>query len=213
MIDVVGLSKEIHGAPVLRGVTIELAAGKIYGLVGPNGSGKTMLLRALCGLIHSTAGGVWLDGRLLGRDLAFPPSVGVMIENPEFLSARTGFANLELLASIRRVANADAVRAALRGFGLDPDDPRPFGKYSLGMRQRLGLACAFMEKPELLLLDEPTNALDEQGIAACRCAIETAKDDGACCVIACHDRTFLDSVADELFSLAEGRVVRHEELG
>ena len=157
-------TKYIKKALILDDVNIQLTGGKIYGLKGPNGSGKTMLMRLLCGLIRPTSGEVWIDGKKLGKDMDFPESVGLLIENPAFLPNYTGYENLELLAQIRGKIGAEEICQSLLEVGLDPHDPRRYRKYSLGMKQRLGIAAAIMEKPDLLIVDEPTNALDDSGV-------------------------------------------------
>lgn len=157
-------AKTIHGAQVLKSVSLELVSGRVYGLMGPNGSGKTMLMRLACGLILPSSGSVEIDGKRLGRDMDFPESVGLLIESPAFLPSYTGYKNLELLASIKGRVSAEDLRNALRDVGLEPADKRKYRKYSLGMKQRLGLAAAIMEKPDLLILDEPTNAQDREGV-------------------------------------------------
>jgi len=210
MIRVDGLGKTIRGATVLDDISLTLSAGRIYGLTGPNGSGKTMLLRALAGLIRPNRGQVVVDGRRLGREIAFPPEVGVLIERPAFLAPYTAFQNLRLLAMIRRVAADSQIAATLREFGLEPTDRRPFRKFSLGMKQRLGLASAVMERPGLLLLDEPTTALDDAGVESLREALLDRRGQGALIAMASHDHAELEAVADEVFELSAGRVVgRH----
>lgn len=204
-IEVMSYTKEIQGTTVLDNVTLSLEGGHIYGLKGKNGSGKTMLLRALCGLIHPTSGQLSIDGRPLGRG-QFPQSVGVLIENPSFMGVYPGFRNLKELSLIRGVISDSEVRDAMRGIGLDPDDPRPVRKYSLGMRQRLGVACAVMEHPDLLLLDEPVNALDPSGVELACDLFARERNRGALVVIACHDSTEVEGLFDETFSMAEGRL-------
>ena len=199
--------KTIRGATVLDQVTLSFTSGRIYGLTGPNGCGKTMLLRALAGLIRPSRGQVVVDGRRLGRDIAFPPEVGVLIERPAFLAPYTAFQNLRLLAMIRRVAGDSQIAGSLREMGLEPADRRPFRKFSLGMKQRLGLAAAVMERPGLLLLDEPTTALDDTGVASLRRALLERRGQGALIVMASHDHAALQAVADEIVALSDGRVV------
>ena len=158
------VTKWIRKKLILDHVNMTLVSGKIYGLQGPNGSGKTMLLRLIAGLILPTEGEVWIDGKKLGKEMDFPPSMGLMIENPAFLPNFTGLKNLELLSEIKGKASEEEIRQAILDAGLNPDDKRTFSKYSLGMKQRLGIASCLMEKPDLILLDEPTNALDEKGV-------------------------------------------------
>ena len=199
-------TKYIKSALILDHVNLELESGKIYGLQGPNGSGKTMLMRLIAGLIRPTQGEVGIDQKLLGKEFDFPPSMGLMIEDPAFLPNYTGKKNLELLASIRHRISVLEIEKSLFDVGLQPDDSRKYKKYSLGMKKRLGIAAAIMEKPELILLDEPTNALDDEGVEQICQLMMRERDRGALIVIACHDATILDRVADEVYVVNEGRV-------
>lgn len=199
-------TKYIKSALILDHVNLELESGKIYGLQGPNGSGKTMLMRLIAGLIRPTQGEVRIDQKLLGKEFDFPPSMGLMIEDPAFLPSYTGKRNLELLASIRRRISTIEIENALFDVGLRSDDSRKYKKYSLGMKKRLGIAAAIMEKPELILLDEPTNALDDEGVEQICQLMMRERDRGALIVLACHDATILDRVADEVYMVNEGRV-------
>lgn len=202
------VNKTIKKALVLDDVTMTLEGGHIYGLKGPNGSGKTMLMRVMAGLIRPTSGRVCVDGRQLGRDMDFPPSVGLLLENPSFLPNHTGLKNLELLAGIQhRVTNVD-IRQTLQDVGLNPDDPRTFRKYSLGMKQRLGIAAAIMEQPDLILVDEPTNALDDNGIQQICTLLRRERDRGALLILSCHDASILEDLSDEIFHIYDGKVER-----
>lgn len=210
------LKKEMRGSVVLSEINMELSSGEVVGLEGVNGSGKTMLLRAIAGLIRPTSGFVSIDGKRLWKDIPFPQSVGVLIENPAFLESRTGLANLMILGAMRRATKRggldasslrEAARESLRMVGLDPDDKRKYKKYSLGMKQRLGIAAATMGFPQLILLDEPTNALDVEGSELVRRLILEAKGKGSLVVVASHDKDFLGGVADEVHTLREGRIV------
>ena len=201
-------TKYIKKALILDDVNIQLTGGKIYGLKGPNGSGKTMLMRLLCGLIRPTSGEVWIDGKKLGKDMDFPESVGLLIENPAFLPNYTGYENLELLAQIRGKIGAEEICQSLMEVGLDPDDPRRYRKYSLGMKQRLGIAAAIMEKPDLLIVDEPTNALDDSGVEQICTILRRERERGALVVIACHDSLLLETLSDEIYKIYEGKVTK-----
>lgn len=205
-IEVKEVSKTIRKALILDHVSLTLSGGHIYGLQGANGSGKTMLLRLLAGLIRPTSGVVLINGQPLGVQSDFPDSMGILIENAAFLPGYTGLKNLEILASIRGIADRDRLREALLRVGLDPDDKRKFRKYSLGMKQRLGIAAAIAEAPDLLLLDEPTNALDEEGVDRICGLLRQERDRGALVVMASHDAGILDGISDSVFSIREGRV-------
>ena len=207
-IQVVEVTKRIRKNLILNNVSLEMESGKIYGLQGPNGSGKTMLMRLLCGLIKANKGKVLIDGKEIGKDIDFPESVGLLIENPAFWGNYTGLKNLELLAELQKRIDTEQIRETISDVGLDPDDKRHFSKYSLGMKQRLGIAAAIMEKPEIILLDEPTNALDERGVAEICDLIRREKERGALIVIACHDADILENLADEIYTIYEGKVER-----
>ena len=203
------VTKTIRGKTVLQGVTLSMEAGRVTGLRGINGSGKTMLLRLLAGLIHPTEGRITIDGKTLGTDMEFPPSMGLLIENPAFLGQYTGAENLEMLASLHQNVTKEEVRALLEKVGLAADGDTKYRKYSLGMKQRLGIAGAILGEPELLLLDEPTNALDTKGVELLRSIIQEERQRGAAIVVACHDAAFLESVSDEIYCLENGQLTDH----
>lgn len=210
-IKITHLSKKIKKAVILDDVNMELESGRIYGLKGKNGSGKTMLMRAICGLITPTNGTVEIDGKILGKDISFPESIGVLIENPSFISNYTGMKNLQVLASIQKRVGDEEIRNTLELVGLDPDDKRTFKKYSLGMKQRLGIAEAIMERPDIVILDEPINALDENGAAMIREILQNLRNEGKLIILACHDTEELNFLADEIYEIAEGKIVGHTE--
>ena len=205
-IQIVNYTKEIKGRIVLDSVSLTFHPGRIYGLKGVNGSGKTMLLRAVCGLIYPTQGYVEIDGERLGKDISFPRSISALIESPAFLDNFTGYKNLEMIASLKEVATKEDIENALMEVGLDPHDTRTYRKYSLGMKQKLGLACCFMENPDIILLDEPFNALDEESVEKVKKIIFKHKERGALIVLACHDGESLSSLSDEIYNIVEGRV-------
>ncbi len=206
MIDVVGVTKRLRRTTVLQDITLSFQPGRVAALTGPNGSGKTMLMRVVAGLVRPTEGYVEIDGLRLGRDVDFPPSLGMLLEGPTFLDSYTGFENLRMLASIKGIAEEAQIRSWISTVGLDPDDRRRYRAYSLGMKQRLGIAAALMEEPDVLLLDEPTNALDTGGVLMVQEQIRAARNRGATVLLACHDAGIVRSLADEVWHLAEGHL-------
>lgn len=200
-------TKRIKGVNVLNNINLEFESGNIYGLKGVNGSGKTMLMRAICGLILPTQGKVVIDGKELGKEISFPPSVGLLLENPAFVNGYTGFKNLKMIAALKGVATDEDIKAAMEKCGLDPDDTRTFKKYSLGMKQKLGIACAVMENPDLIILDEPTNALDEKGVNMVRDMLMEYRKKGALIIISCHDKEQLEYLSDNIIEIYEGKIV------
>lgn len=205
-IEIIDAYKKIHKADVINGITYTMTGGKIYGLQGKNGSGKTMLIRAICGLIHLTEGQILHDGRILGRDLEFPESIGLLLENPAFLDEYSGFDNLRQIAAINHRIHDTTIEQVMTEVGLDAGDHKKYRKYSLGMKQRLGIAAAIMENPDLLILDEPTNALDAEGVESIRNVILSRKHKDRIIIIASHDKEELDAIADEVLVLQNGRL-------
>lgn len=203
------VSKTIKNNPVIKDVSMELQSGAVYGFKGINGSGKTMLMRLISGLIRPSQGEISMNGKILGKDISFPNSIGVFLENPAFLDAYSGFNNLKLLASIKSVASDDGIRNTLLRVGLDPDSNKKYKKYSLGMKQRLGIAAAIMEKPEIVILDEPTNSLDEDGVDLVKHIVRNEKERGALVIVSCHDEGILKGMSDEVFLLEQGRLIGH----
>ena len=203
--------KSFKSAEVLKNINLTLESGKVIGLKGKNGSGKTMLMRAISGLILPTSGKVYINDKELGRHISFPPSIGILIENPSFISNYTGFKNLKILASIQNRISDDEIRDAIRKVGLDPDDKRTFKKYSLGMKQRLGIAAAIMERPDIVILDEPINALDEAGAGLIKGLLDELKANGSLIIIACHDTEELNYLSDEIYEIYDGEFTGHIE--
>lgn len=204
------LCKTIGKNTILDDVNLTLSSGHVYGLWGINGSGKTMLMRAMAGLIRPTSGRIAINGQALWKELSFPPSLGFMLEAPAFLDGYTGLEIIKLIAQIKNIIDETDIRNVLEQVGLDPDDKRKYRKYSLGMKQRLGIAAAIMEQPELLLLDEPTNSLDEAAVAILPPIISKLRKNGSLIVVASHDRAFLQNVSDKLFEVRAGRVYEKE---
>ena len=198
-------SKTMKKVNILNDITMTMEFGKIYGLFGRNGSGKTMLLRLIAGLIHPSSGQVIIDGKILHKEMDFPESIGVLIETPDFWKGYTGKKVLKTLASIKNQISDDEIDNTMRSVGLDPEDGRTVRKYSLGMKQRLGIAQAIMEKPDILLLDEPTNALDKNGVIQMREMMREEAKRGAIVVIASHNEQDLKH-CDCYFEIEEGTV-------
>lgn len=203
-------TKVIRGRTVLDGVSLELPHGGIYGFLGINGSGKTMLFRAISGLIHLTSGSVEVFGKAVGRDCDYPPNLGISLDTTGFWEGRTALDNLAFLASIRGVAGEPEARRALERVGLDPDDGRRVSAFSMGMRQRLSLAQAVMEAPELLVLDEPTNALDVDGVDMVERLICEERARGCTVLVSCHNEPKVEALFDQAFHLYEGRLTEGE---
>lgn len=203
------VSKSIYGVPIINSVSMTLVSGNVYGFQGINGSGKTMLMRLICGLIYPTKGEIVIDGKRLGKEITFPQSVGLLLENPAFLDSYTGFENLEMLASIKNVITREEIHDAITSVGLDPLDKRKYKKFSLGMKQRLGIAAAIMEKPDILILDEPTNSLDSSGVSLVKTILAKERERGAIIILACHDLPVLQDVSDEIFLLEQGKITEH----
>lgn len=206
-VQVIDLEKTIQKNTVLKSINLTLSGGHIYGLRGKNGCGKTMLMRCIAGLIRPTKGYILINGKRLHKQLDFPPDTGILLENPSFLDSFTGYENLELLAGIQKNINKIQIQNTLQIVGLNPDDKRKYKKYSLGMKQRLGIAGAILGEPELILLDEPINAIDEDGVEEIRQVLLELKNKRKLIIVACHDREELELLADTVFVMSQGEVV------
>lgn len=200
------VTKTIKGVKVLDDISIDIPSGSVTGLRGINGSGKTMLMRAVCGLIGLDDGRIEVDGKRVGVDVDSPPSVGLLIENPGFIDGFSGFDNLWLLAQLTGRIGSREVESALELVGLKSARDKAYRTYSLGMKQRLGIAATIMESPDLVVLDEPTNALDESGVALIQDIVHAQADRGAAVLVASHDAAVLSSLADRIYELYEGRI-------
>lgn len=210
-ITVSNVNKTIKGKEILKNINLQLESGKIYGFVGENGSGKTMLFRAISGLMRTTEGEISVDGKVLHKDIKVIPDLGIIIENAGLYPELTGFDNLKLLARLNNKINDDKIREAILRVGLDPNDKRIVSKYSLGMKQRIILAQAIMEEPKVLLLDEPTNALDENGVELIRNIIKEEQKKGALILIASHNKEDINVLADEVYRVKAGTLTKVEE--
>ena len=203
-IQVKNLSKDFGQDRVLKCVNRDFESGKIHGIVGNNGSGKTVLMKCICGFLLPTEGTVIVNGRRVGKDVDFPPVLGVIIETPGFLPGVTGVKNLEILASLKKKIGLSEIAEAIRRVGLDPHMKKPVGKYSLGMRQRLGIAQAIMEDPSLLILDEPLNGLDKHGVAEMRKLIKGLSAEGKTILLASHNQGDIDELCDTVCEMDAG---------
>ncbi|MBP3323153.1 MAG: ATP-binding cassette domain-containing protein [Clostridia bacterium] len=202
------VSKKLGNNVVINNVNIEIKKGIVTGLKGINGSGKTMMMRLIAGLIYATKGEVIIDGKVLGKDISFPPSIGLMLENPAFLPGYNGFDNLKMLASIKGEIKDEKIDEVLETVGLAAIDKK-YRKYSLGMKQRLGIAAAIMEEPDIILLDEPSNSLDASGQEMVREIVAKEKERGATVILSCHDSALLESMCDEIFNIEVGEITAH----
>lgn len=206
------ISKKIRGKVILDNIDLTLTSGNVYGFVGRNGSGKTMLFRALSGLMKIDTGIIYLDDRILGKDFSVLPSLGMIIENTGMYPEYTGFTNLKILAGIKKIIGKEQIKETLNRVGLLPDDKRTVRKYSLGMKQRLAIAQAIMEKPDIIMLDEPTNGLDEKGVQLIREIIAQEKERGALILLASHSAEDIKLLSDEVFHISEGKIINKEEM-
>lgn len=198
------VTKVFRNQTVLQNVCAEFEMGKIYGIAGRNGSGKTVLLKCICGFLYPTTGTVTVDGQVVGKEVDYPENMGFIIETPGFLPGYSGLRNLKYLASIRGKIQEEQIRSAMELVGLDPHDKKRVGNYSLGMRQRLGMAQAFMEDPDILILDEPMNALDHHGVEEMRAVLRKMKEQGKLIIIASHVRDDMDLLCDEVYGMDAG---------
>ncbi|RKI41705.1 ATP-binding cassette domain-containing protein [bacterium D16-51] len=200
------VSKEMDQNQILKDISIQCKRGKIYGFKGKNGSGKTMLMRIICGLVKPTEGSVTVDGVTLGKKHNFPESVGVLIEAPGFIGNYSGYQNLKVLAEIQGKIGKKEIEEVMAEVGLDPAEKKKTKKYSLGMKQKLGIAAAVMENPDLIILDEPTNALDEEGVKNLHSLLKKHKEAGALILISSHDKEELEYLSDVLFFMENGTI-------
>ncbi len=203
-IEIKDLSLTIKKTEILKKINISFEKGKIHGLIGRNGSGKTMLMKCICGFIKPTEGEIIVNGKRVRKDCDFPDSVGIIIETPGFIPYYSGYKNLKLLADLNKKINKERISSAMKQVGLDPDLKRHVRKYSLGMRQRLGLAQAIMENPDLLILDEPMNGLDNDGVADMRKYLLNLKEQGKTILIASHSTEDIDILCDTVCEMDKG---------
>lgn len=208
MIEAREVCKSFRRAQILKSVSMNVAQGEIAGLVGNNGSGKSVFLKCLCGLLIPTSGTIVVEGKQLGKNRRFSENMGAVIEAPGFIPQISGYDNLKALWSLSRRAPLAAVAESIRRVGLDPKDRKKVGKYSMGMRQRLGLAQAIMENPRILLLDEPFNGLDKNGLKEMYAFIESLKAEGITAIVASHNPGDIERLCDSVYEMDDGRLER-----
>jgi ABC-2 type transport system ATP-binding protein len=204
VIEVCGVNKYFGEEHVLKDVSHTFEKGKIHGIVGNNGSGKTVLMKCICGFLKPDSGVIYVNHKQVGKETDFPEDIGIIIETPGFLPHLSGTQNLKILASLQKKANALTIRTVLEQVGLDPDMKKPVGKYSLGMRQRLGFAQALMEDPSLLILDEPLNGLDKHGVVHIRNVIKGLRAEGKTVILASHNQVDIDELCDTVCEMDAG---------
>lgn len=203
-IEVQNVVKRFRDQMVLKNVSISFEKGKIHGIVGRNGSGKTVLFKCICGLMHPEEGVILVNGKRVGRDVDMPEDIGAIIEAPGFLPNYSGYKNLRFLANIRRKIGKEEILNVLKTVGLDPESRKHVGKYSLGMRQRLGIAQAIMEDPEILILDEPMNGLDNAGVQDIRALLLELKAQGKTILLASHNHEDIAALCDTVHEMDGG---------
>ncbi len=203
-ITIKNLTKKFKEATVLNNINVEFEAGKVHGLIGRNGSGKTMLMKCICGIVPYKTGEIRVNDKIIGKDVDIPANVGVIIETPGFLPNYSAYNNLKFLAKISNKIGTKEIKNAIESVGLNPYDKKHVGKYSLGMRQRLGLAQAIMENPDLLILDEPMNGLDKDGVRDMRQYLLDLKAQGKTILIASHSAEDIDVLCDTVCEMDKG---------
>ena len=204
MIVIKNVNLTLQKKEILKSVSMHFKPGKIHGLIGRNGSGKTMLMKCICGFVKTTSGEIIVDGLKIGKDCDFPKNIGVILETPGFVPYYSGFKNLKLLADLRKIITPEDIKNTMKAVGLDPELKCHVRKYSLGMRQRLGLAQAIMENPDLLILDEPMNGLDKDGVKDMRQYLLDLKSQGKTILIASHSAEDIDVLCDTVCEMDKG---------
>ena len=204
MISIENLNKQFKNQLVLNNINVKFSNGHIYGIIGRNGSGKTVLLKCICGFLKPTTGVISVNNKIVGKDIDFPENLGFIIETPGFLLNYSGYKNLRYLASIREKIDSNEIKESMSLVGLDSADKKHVGKYSMGMRQRLGIAQAIMEKPDILVLDEPMNALDKNGVEEMRRLFLKMKSEGKLILLTSHNREDIEILCDEVYEMEEG---------
>lgn len=200
-IEVKNVYKSFGKEQVLKNISLSIPPGSIYGVVGNNGSGKTVLMKCICGFMKCDRGTIWVNGKQIGKEIDFPDQLGVIIETPGFIPNLSGYKNLKILASLKGRIGKQEIRETLHKVGLNPDMKKPVTKYSLGMRQRLGIAQAIMENPKVLVLDEPFNGLDRHGVVEMRMLLKELKAEGKAILLASHNAQDIEELCDHVQDL------------
>lgn len=206
-LDIINVSKKFKDITVLDNINISFEKGKIHGIVGRNGSGKTMLLKCIAGLTPTTKGEIIISGKKLDYELSYPIKVGIIIENPGFLPNYSGFKNLKMLSGINKDIGVDDIRKTMNLVELDPDNKKHVSKYSLGMKQKLGLAQALMENPEILILDEPLNGIDLESSKKIHKILKQLSNEQITILIATHIKEDIDILCDTITYMDNGKIV------
>ena len=206
MIEIQNLCLTLDKKEILRDINVTLEDGKIHGLVGRNGSGKTMLMKCMCGFVRVTSGQIRIQDKVVGRDIDIPDNMGIILETPGFIPYYNGYKNLKLLANLRRKIKPETIEKYMELVGLDAKSKLAVRKYSLGMRQRLGIAQALMEQPDILILDEPFNGLDKEGVAEMRAVLSSIKGEGRTIILASHNAQDIEILCDKVYEIENGKL-------
>lgn len=212
MISISNVTKKFGETEVLSNISMELKAGKIHGLVGENGCGKTMLMKCICGFVKPTEGMIAIDGKILGKEMDVPENMGIIIETPGFIPNYSGYKNLSLLAAVRGRVTKNQIIEFMEMVGLDAKSKKHVSKYSLGMRQKLGIVQAIMEKPDILIMDEPMNGLDKKSVELVRKVLKKTADEGAVVLIASHNSEDIDTLCDSVYYMDDGKIISQKTL-
>ena len=211
-VEIKNVSKSFQDIKVIDNINVSFEKGKIHGIVGRNGSGKTVLIKMMCGFIKPDIGSITINNKIIGKDVDFPESVGAIIETPSFLPHLSAYKNLSYLAALKGKIGKEEINNAIEKVGLDYNNKKTVGKYSLGMRQRLGLAQSIMENPDLLILDEPMNSLDENGVNDIRNILIDLKNEGKTIIIVSHNAEDIDVLCDDVYEMKNGTLHRSDKI-
>lgn len=207
IIQVEHVTKKFKEETVLDDISLTFETGKIHGIIGRNGCGKTMLMKCICGFVIPTSGEITVGGKIVGKEVDIPKELGIIIETPGFIQNYSGYQNLKLLAMVRSKIGKEEIIEAMQMVGLDSKSKKHVGKYSLGMRQKLGLAQAIMEKPSILILDEPMNGLDNQSVEDMRKVLKRLSEEGTTILIASHNQADIDVLCDSICKMDQGKII------